>query len=114
MTKTLSAGIIGTLIQPGKMDLMTRCLAVERTGAQMRGMSYPRDAFCQPLGVTSVIMETGAKDTLVGSSYMFGTTRDRAWFGQLLLQSGLRNGGQILPPCYTGRMFEPGRASNNT
>lgn len=83
----------------------------DRVGAD--SLTYPRTALFAPLGMTSAIMETDARDTFVGSSYMYATARDWARFGQLLLQKGMWNGTQILPAGYTDWMFEPVPVSNN-
>lgn len=75
-------------------------------------LSYPSDALFEPLGMTSAVMETDAKDTFIGSSYMYATARDWARFAQLLLQKGVWDGQQILPPGFTDWMFEPVEASD--
>ncbi len=76
------------------------------------GLSYPKEALFEPLGMTSVVLETDAADTFVGSSYMYATARDWARFGQFLLQKGVWDGQQILPEGFTDWMFEPVAASN--
>ena len=47
--------------------------------------------------MNSVIMETDANGTYVGSSLMYASARDWAIFGQLYLQDGVWNGERILP-----------------
>lgn len=76
------------------------------------GLTYPQEALFEPLGMTSVVLETDAADTFVGSSYMYATARDWARFGQLLLQKGKWNEQQILPEGFTDWMFEPVAASD--
>ncbi|MCG7519790.1 serine hydrolase [Ruegeria sp. Ofav3-42] len=76
------------------------------------GLTYPQEALFEPLGMTSVVLETDAADTFVGSSYMYATARDWARFGQLLLQKGEWDGQQILPKGFTDWMFEPVAASD--
>ncbi len=75
-------------------------------------LGYPKEALFEPLGMTSVVLETDAADTFVGSSYMYATARDWARFGQSLLQKGVWDGQQILPEGFTDWMFEPVAASN--
>ena len=70
-------------------------------------ITYPQKALFEPLGMTSVTLETDVSDTFVGSSYMYATARDWARFGQFLLQGGSWNGQQILPDGFTNWMFEP-------
>lgn len=74
-------------------------------------LAYPRDALFGPLGMTSAVLETDAKDTFVGSSYLYATARDWARFGQLLLQEGVWDGVRLLPDGFTGWMTEPVAAS---
>lgn len=76
-------------------------------------LTYPREAIFAPLGMTSAVMETDAKDTFVGSSYMYATARDWARYGQFLLQKGTWEGKQLLPLGYTNWMFEPADVSDN-
>lgn len=77
-------------------------------------LSYPRKALFQPLGMTSAILETDARDTFVGSSYMYATARDWARFGQFLLQGGTWEHQQILPEGFTDWMFEPVEVSDGS
>jgi CubicO group peptidase (beta-lactamase class C family) len=82
----------------------------DRVGAGALG--YPGDALFGPLGMTSAIMETDARDTFVGSSYIYATARDWARYGQFLLQGGVWDGVQILPEGFTDWMVEPVMASD--
>ena len=75
-------------------------------------LAYPQTALFAPLGMTSAVMETDAKDTFVGSSYMYATARDWARYGQFLLQGGNWNGAQLLPEGFVDWMFEPVAASD--
>ncbi|UUV06209.1 serine hydrolase [Ruegeria sp. YS9] len=75
------------------------------------GLSHPRDALFEPLGMTSAIIETDVADTFIGSSYMYATARDWARYGQFLLQKGVWDGAQILPTGFVDWMFEPVAAS---
>lgn len=77
------------------------------------GLSYPRDALFEPLGMASALIETDATDTFIGSSYMYATARDWARYGLFLLQDGVWNGTQMLPQGFTDWMFEPVATSDN-
>jgi CubicO group peptidase (beta-lactamase class C family) len=70
-------------------------------------LAWPRKALFAPLGMDSAVMETDARGTFVGSSYVYATARDWARFGQFLLQEGVWNGRQILPEGYTAWMRDP-------
>jgi CubicO group peptidase (beta-lactamase class C family) len=63
------------------------------------------------LGMHSATLETDAHGTLVGSSYMYASARDWARFGQFLVQQGVWQGVQLLPPGYVKMMATPVAAS---
>jgi CubicO group peptidase (beta-lactamase class C family) len=75
-------------------------------------LAWPHEALFRPLGMTSAVLETDARGTFVGSSYLYATARDWARFGQFLLQEGVSNGEAILPPGYVAWMRDPAPASN--
>jgi CubicO group peptidase (beta-lactamase class C family) len=52
----------------------------------------------------SAVLETDARGTFVGSSYLYATARDWARFGQFLLQRGVWNGRSLLPVGYVDWM----------
>ena len=70
-----------------------------------------RERLFEPLGMTSALIETDAHGTLVGSSYMYATARDWARYGQFLLQQGVWQGRELLPPGYVAMMATPAAAS---
>ncbi len=76
------------------------------------GAAYPKQRLFDPLGMTSAIMETDESGTLVGSSYMYATARDWARYGQFLLQQGVWQGHEMLPPGYVAMMASPVAASH--
>jgi CubicO group peptidase (beta-lactamase class C family) len=75
------------------------------------GAGYPKKSLFDPLGMTSATMETDESGTLVGSSYMYATARDWARYGQFLLQQGVWQGREMLPPGYVAMMATPVAAS---
>jgi CubicO group peptidase (beta-lactamase class C family) len=87
------------------------------SGAGLRPAAVPEAvAFIQkrlfaPLAMRSATMETDEHGTLVGSSYMYATPLDWARYGQFLLQDGVWNGEEILPPGYVKMMASPVPAS---
>jgi CubicO group peptidase (beta-lactamase class C family) len=67
---------------------------------------WPRRALFGPLGMETAVLETDARGTFVGSSYLWATARDWARFGQFLLQDGVWEEEEILPPGFAARMRE--------
>jgi CubicO group peptidase (beta-lactamase class C family) len=65
-----------------------------------------------PLGITSATIEPDEHGTLVGSSYMYATARDWARYGLFLLQDGIWQGKELLPPGYVAMMATPVAASH--
>jgi CubicO group peptidase (beta-lactamase class C family) len=82
-------------------------------GDPAQALALPRKALFDPVGMRSAVLETDARGTFVGSSYLYATGRDWARFGQLLLQDGVWNGQKILPDGYAAFMREPSEAAPN-
>lgn len=74
-------------------------------------LEFVRDRLFAPLGMQSATIETDARGTLVGSSYMYASTRDWARYGLFLLQQGVWNGQALLPAGYVKLMVTPVAAS---
>lgn len=81
-------------------------------GDPQQALQWPRSELFSLLGMDSAVMEADARGTFVGSSYIYATAHDWARFGQFLLQDGVWNGKQILPPGFVSWMREPAPASN--
>ena len=64
------------------------------------------------LGITTATIEADEHGTLVGSSYMYATARDWARYGLFLLQDGVWQGEELLPPGYVTMMATPVEASH--
>jgi len=79
--------------------------------AGAHALEFVRDRLFGPLGMQSATIETDARGTLVGSSYMYATARDWARYGQFLLQQGVWNGQALLPAGYVKLMVTPVAAS---
>jgi CubicO group peptidase (beta-lactamase class C family) len=70
-------------------------------------VAFVRERLFEPLGITSATFETDESGTLVGSAYLYADARDWARFGLLLLQEGVWQGREILPPGYVAMMTAP-------
>jgi CubicO group peptidase (beta-lactamase class C family) len=66
----------------------------------------------EPIGLSSATIEPDEHGTLVGSSYMYATARDWARYGLFLLQDGVWQGKELLPPGYVAMMATPVEASH--
>jgi CubicO group peptidase (beta-lactamase class C family) len=60
-----------------------------------------------PIGISSATIEPDEHGTLVSSSYMYATARDWARYGLFLLQDGVWQGEELLPPGYVTMMSTP-------
>lgn len=78
---------------------------------ERQALAWPRRALFGPLGMDTAVLETDARGTFVGSSYLYASARDWARFGLLLLQDGVWEGQRILPPGWVEWMRTPTRAS---
>ncbi len=61
---------------------------------------YLRTRLFDPLGMHSMVPEYDAAGTLIGSSYLHGTARDRGKFGEFLRHGGSINGAQLIPRAW--------------
>jgi CubicO group peptidase (beta-lactamase class C family) len=82
-----------------------------QTAAGAEALSLPWKALFEPIGMTSAVLETDARNIFVGSSYLYATARDWARFGLFMLNDGVWNGQQVLPAGYVAWMHEPIPAS---
>ncbi|PWJ83920.1 CubicO group peptidase (beta-lactamase class C family) [Pseudaminobacter salicylatoxidans] len=81
-------------------------------GNRAVALAWPRTALFDPLGMTSAVMETDARGTFVGSSYLYATAHDWARFAQFLIDDGMWNGVPLLPEGFVSWMREPAPASH--
>ncbi|PCI35278.1 MAG: serine hydrolase [Elusimicrobia bacterium] len=69
--------------------------------------AFPRVKLFDRIGAQSVVMETDAFGTFVGSSFMYANARDWARFGRLYLNDGVWEGDRILPEGWIQRSLRP-------
>jgi CubicO group peptidase (beta-lactamase class C family) len=87
--------------------------ALSRGEPQARDLAtFIRGRLFLPLGISSATIEPDEHGTLVGSSYMYATARDWARYGLFLLQDGIWQGEELLPPGYVTMMATPVDASH--
>lgn len=76
--------------------------------------NYPRYGFenlFHKIGMTTLLVESDASGTWVGSSYGYASARDWARFGLLYLNDGVWNGERILPEGWVKYSSTPAPAS---
>lgn len=74
-------------------------------------ISFPRKELFNKIGMRSMVLETDASGTFVGSSYSFGTPRDWARYGLLYANNGYWGSEQILPDGWVEFTRTPARKS---
>lgn len=79
-------------------------LAVEGRGENYH--AFPQRALFDKLGISHFIIETDPHGNFLAQGYDFGSARDWARLGNLILQDGLWNGERILPEGYVDYAFE--------
>lgn len=75
-------------------------------------LTFPRRELFGPMGMSSVVLETDAAGTFIGSSYVYATARDWARFGTLYIRDGVWNGRRILPPGWVDYTITPAPADS--
>jgi CubicO group peptidase (beta-lactamase class C family) len=79
-------------------------LAVEGRGDDYH--AFPQRALFDRLGIRHIVMETDPHGNFLTQGYEFGSARDWARLGNLVLQDGVWNGERILPEGYVDYAFE--------
>jgi len=74
-------------------------------------LQFPYKTLFNSLNMRSMILESDASGTFVGSSYSFATARDWARFGMLYLHDGVWQGKQILPEGWVTYSTTPAKGS---
>lgn len=97
----------------GTANLIARTLREVLADQGMELHEFARDAILEPIGASSVILETDASGTFIGSSFVYATARDWARLGELYLQDGVWNGERLLPEGWAEYVSTPAAASDN-
>ncbi|MEL6342666.1 MAG: serine hydrolase [Myxococcota bacterium] len=87
----------GEVYQYSSGDTTLLARIIQNAMAPAHGAAFPYTMLFEPLSMNSIVWERDAAGTLVGSSYLYGSPRDLARFGQLWLDDGCWNGERIFP-----------------
>lgn len=91
-------------------DIAARVLAGNSRDPQLRRRTvdeYLKARLFTPLGMDSMVPEYDAAGTLIGGSFIHGTARDWARFGEFLRHQGAVGGIQLVPRSWIGFMETP-------
>jgi CubicO group peptidase (beta-lactamase class C family) len=85
--------------------------AIRRVVGDAEYAALPRRALFDRIGMRSAMMETDARGTYIGSSFVYATPRDWARFGLLYVNDGEWNGDRVLPEGWVGYSRTPAPAA---
>lgn len=96
----------------GTANLLAR-LMQRHAGPDLQSqLNYIGTQVFQPLGLLHTVFETDASGGFVGSSYVYGSARDWARLGLLMLNKGTLNGQQLLDEAFVEAATQPNSSSN--
>lgn len=109
----------GMAHEPGKHNMYssgtTNLLAKlynDRIGGTEKAISHFYDNVLRPLNMANFVLEPDDSGVFVGSSYVYGSARDWAKLGQLMLNDGELNGTRIFPQGFTKAATTPNQSEN--
>jgi CubicO group peptidase (beta-lactamase class C family) len=81
----------------GTTNILARIFRDSVGGTLAAAQDFASNRLFEPLGITSMVLESDASGSPVGSSFSYATARDWARLGQFWLQDGQWNGVRLLP-----------------
>jgi len=97
----------------GTTNVVARALRRVLEDAGTNYHEFARETLYGPIGAASIIMETDASGSSIGSSYIYATARDWARLGELYLRGGEWNGERLLPKDWPAYVATPAKAADN-
>jgi len=97
----------------GTTNMLARLLT-ERLGGSQASIDFLLNDIFDPLGMRNTVVELDPSGVFVGSSYVYGSGRDWARLGQLMLNEGELNGVRIVSRDWVARARTPNSSSNDT
>lgn len=95
----------------GTANLLAQLL-VDRLGGTQGAVHFLVRRIFGPLGISHMTIEPDPSGVFVGSSYVYGTARDWARLGQLMLNGGELNGTRLVTPEWVARAVRPNVSDN--
>lgn len=96
----------------GTTNLLAKYLH-DRLGGPQAQLDFLHGELLQPLGLAQTLLEMDPSGVLVGSSYVYGSARDWAQLGQLLLDRGRAKGARLLTADWVARATRPNSSNND-
>ncbi len=97
----------------GTSNLLSR-LTWERLGGDSQALlEFFASEIAEPLGLDNTTFELDASGVFVGSSYIYGTGRDWARMGQLMIADGVAGAERLLPEGWVARAAAPNSSDND-
>jgi CubicO group peptidase (beta-lactamase class C family) len=95
----------------GSSNILARIVRDTVGGRLEDVQEFTRERLLNPLGLSSMVLETDASGAQVGSSFSYATARDWARLGQFWLQDGVWNGERLLPAGWLEWSTQPAPAA---
>jgi CubicO group peptidase (beta-lactamase class C family) len=96
----------------GTTNILARLLT-ERLGGSQAALDFLYQGLFEPLGIRRMLLELDPSGVFVGSSYVYGSGRDWARLGQLMLNGGAFNGARLLSEDWVKRARSPNASGND-
>lgn len=96
----------------GTTNLIARYIKQVLSEKGIDEVAFLSEQLYKPLDMQHFVFEQDAKGDFVGSSYAYGSARDWARLGQLMLNNGNWNGSQILSSDYVSLAQQPNSSKN--
>lgn len=96
----------------GTTNLLARLLT-DRLGGPQAALDFLHRNIFDPLAMRHTVMEMDPSGVFVGSSYVYGSARDWARLGQLMLNDGELNGVRLVSAQWVARARSPNSSAND-
>lgn len=95
----------------GTTNILSALMA-QKFASHQEYLDFPHEKLFAPLGISNFTLETDAEGYYIMSSYGYGTARDWAKLGQLILNRGIWHGDTLYHENWAEFMATPAEGSN--